>query len=84
MKNLVHQHDGPLATLSYYIHSFLTEQISKQGYKVSISGTGADEIFTGYYDHHLLFFQTIRKSKDFANNLDMWRKYVLPNIKMKI
>ena len=81
MKNLVHQHDGPLATLSYYIHSFLTEQISKQGYKVSISGTGADEIFTGYYDHHLLFFQTIRKSKDFAKNLDMWRKYVLPNIR---
>ena len=49
-------HDGPIATLSYYIHSFLSENISKNNYKVAISGTGADELFTGYYDHFFITF----------------------------
>ena len=51
LNNLTKYHDGPISTNSYYIHSFLSEEISNKGYKVSISGTGADEIFTGYYDH---------------------------------
>ena len=29
--------------------------ISEKGFKVSISGTGADELFTGYYDHEIYF-----------------------------
>ena len=48
-------HDGPISTISYFIHSFLSEQISKKGYKVSISGTGADELFTGII---IIFFCT--------------------------
>ena len=81
LKKLTDYHDGPIATLSYYIHSFLSEQISKKGYKISISGTGADEIFTGYYDHYLLHFESIKNSKFFSENLSYWKKYVLPNIR---
>ena len=58
MSKLIKQHDGPIATISYFIHSFLSEEIAKQGFKVSISGTGADEIFTGYYDHYLLHLES--------------------------
>ena len=42
---------APTATISYFVHNLLTEKIKERGFKVSISGTGADEIFSGYYDH---------------------------------
>ena len=81
IKNLTKYHDGPISTSSYYIHSLLTEKISKLGYKVSISGTGADEMFTGYYDHYLLHLQSIRNTKYFKKNLNSWKKYIKPLIR---
>ena len=41
----------------------LQEQISNDGYKVSISGTAADEIYSGYYDHHLYYLHSLEKNK---------------------
>ena len=81
LQNLTNYHDGPVATLSYYIHSFLSEQISKKKFKVAISGTGADEIFTGYYDHYLLHLEATQNSKHFKKNLNDWKNYILPNIR---
>ena len=81
LKKLTDYHDGPISTISYYIHSFLSENISKQNYRVAISGTGADELFTGYYEHFLLHFQSIQKTKYFDPNLENWKKDVLPNIR---
>ncbi len=82
LKILTKQHDSPLSTISYFIHSFLSESISKKGFKVSISGTGADEIFTGYYDHYLLYFASMYKENlDFDDELNQWRKNILPFIK---
>ena len=75
---LTEYHDGPIATLSYYIHSFLSENISKSGYKVAISGTGADELFTGYYDHFLLQLEAIKDTSFFKKNLDDWKKFINP------
>ena len=45
----------------------LYKEISKKGYKVAISGIGADEIFSGYYDHHLAYFYDIHKNKILFN-----------------
>ncbi len=81
LKKLTSYHDGPISTISYYIHSFLSEEISKKGYKVAISGTGADEIFTGYYDHYLLHLQSIYKLQSFKENLKNWHKYVFPYVR---
>lgn len=55
LKKLVDSHDAPVSTISYYVHWLLMQAISERGYKVTVSGTGADELFTGYYDHHNLF-----------------------------
>ena len=63
------------------MHSFLSEEIAKKGFKVSISGTGADEILTGYYDHNLLHLATLKTSKHYEENLNNWKKYILPNIR---
>lgn len=66
-------HDAPVATISYYIHDFLSESIGASGYKVAISGTGADEIFTGYYDHYAFWLATQRDRHDFEDLLKDWR-----------
>ena len=81
LKLLTNYHDGPIATLSYYIHSFLSENISKKNYKVAISGTGADELFTGYYDHFLLHFQSINGTEYLNPSVESWRKFILPKIR---
>ncbi len=55
LERMVDAFDGPPMTISYYIHALVSEAIHAQGYKVSLGGTGADEIFTGYYDHYLFW-----------------------------
>jgi asparagine synthase (glutamine-hydrolysing) len=79
LKKLNFMNDAPVSVISYYIQSILTEQISKEGFKVSITGIGADEIFSGYYEHFLTFFYSIRKSKKkFTENLRYWKKFIKP------
>ena len=48
------------------------ESISNNGYKVSFSGTGADELFSGYYDHHLAYLSEIKYS-----NKRLFKKFVI-------
>jgi len=81
LRMLTKYHDGPIATLSYYVHSFLSENISKNGYRVAISGTGADEIFTGYYDHFLLHFEALKGTKYLKSSIESWTKFILPKIR---
>ena len=47
-------HDAPVFTITYYVQWLLMEQRARAGYKISISGTAADELFSGYYDHYLM------------------------------
>lgn len=76
LQKLINYHDAPVATISYYIQSLLYKEVSKQGFKVSISGTAADEIFTGYYDHFLFHLNQIKHSNHFKKNLEYWKKYI--------
>lgn len=81
LEKLVKYHDCPIATISYLAHSLLSEKISKNNYKVAISGTGADELFTGYYHHHLLYLKTIKNNKYFNKKFIEWKKFVLPLVR---
>ena len=81
LEKLVKYHDCPIATISYLAHSLLSEKISKNNYKVAISGTGADELFTGYYHHHLLYLKTIKNNKYFNKRFIEWKKFVLPLVR---
>ncbi len=75
LKELIKYHDAPVATISYFIHSLLSEAISKNGYRIAISGTGADEIFTGYYDHHNLHLYEMKNHSQYEKYLSDWKKY---------
>lgn len=82
LNKLVNYHDSPISTISYYIHSYLLEEISKNDFKVSISGSGADELYTGYYDHYLQYFAASnQKSVNFKKNVKYWEKFVKPNLR---
>lgn len=73
LKDLVDYHDAPLYTASYYIHSFLSEAISRQGFRVVCSGTAADELVTGYYDHFNLYFYEMRNSSQLKQYIEEWQ-----------
>lgn len=84
LKKILSHRSTPLSTLTNYIQWLLYKDISKRGYKVAISGIGADEIFSGYYDHHLAYFYDIKKSKRlFKDSLLNWKKNILPLIRNK-
>ena len=84
LKNILLHRATPLPTLTSYIQWNLMKTIHKEGYKVVISGNGADEIFTGYYDHFLAYFEDIKKNKFFLNKeISMWEKKILPIIRNK-
>lgn len=80
LQRLVQAHDAPVATISFLIHDFLVEAIAAEGYKVTIAGFAADEIFTGYYDHYLLQIADLQKCGDpfSAERLREWEQHILP------
>ena len=59
----------------------LTETVCEDGFKISVSGTAADEIFTGYYDHFLLHLHEVRDEPGFNQYLGDWEKHVKPHIR---
>ncbi len=73
LQKLIEYHDMPISTITYLIHSMLSEEISSQGYRVVASGTAADELFTGYYDHHNFHLHDMRNHPDFGKYLDNWK-----------
>mgnify|MGYP003978065897 FL=1 len=80
LQELIEYHDVPVATITYFVHSMLSEQISKKGYRVAFSGTSADEMFTGYYDHFLLHLNSVSNSSNYSKYLESWndniQKYI--------
>ncbi len=60
LRELVRHHDAPVYTITYYVHWLLMESIHEHGYRISVSGTAADELFSGYYDHHLAYLHEVR------------------------
>ena len=76
LRSLIKHHDAPIYTISYYLHWQLMQSIAAKGYKVTISGTAADELFTGYFDHHNLFLHEVSNNKQlYQKSLNAWNKY---------
>jgi asparagine synthase (glutamine-hydrolysing) len=82
LRVLVRQHDAPVYTISYYLQWQLMQQVAAHGYKVSISGTGADELFSGYYDHHNFYLAEVRNDAvRYAEALADWRTHIAPTVR---
>lgn len=75
-------HDAPISTVTYYVQWLLAQQISKAGYRISISGTAADELFSGYYDHHNAYLAAVHADKPLhARSLHNWQTHIKPIVR---
>ncbi len=83
LKEQILLHDSPICTINYYAHWRLMNSIADKGYKVSVSGTGADEIFSGYYDHHLAYLAFLNKQHHYLyqESLSNWKEKVSPIVR---
>jgi asparagine synthase (glutamine-hydrolysing) len=82
LREQVRYHDGPICTITYYAHQMLLEAVAREGYRISISGSGADELFSGYYDHHNAYLAQARGDDDlFAQALADWRTHIRPIVR---
>lgn len=82
LRLLVRQHDAPVYTISYYVHWLLMKSVAQAGYRVSISGTAADELFSGYYDHHNAYLQHLSSNPSaYAAAKEMWLQHVAPIVR---
>lgn len=76
LQDLIAYHDAPVATITYYVHSLISQAVHRSGYRVAFSGTSADELFTGYYDHFLLHLNAVRAEPDYATYLQDWQQHI--------
>lgn len=82
LRELVRYHDAPVYTITYYAQWMLQKAIAEAGYRVAVSGTGADELFSGYYDHHLAYLYEIRgDSQLHASARASWETHIRPIIR---
>ncbi len=81
LAGLIEQRAAPLLTLSYYVHALLSETIAQHGYRVALSGTGADELFTGYYDHFNLHLHELRGRPGHAAAVNAWHAHIAPLVR---
>jgi len=82
LRELVRHHDAPVYTITYYVQWLLMQQVHEHGYRVSISGTAADELFSGYYDHHLAYLAAVHGDEQLhARSLAAWQEHVQPIVR---
>lgn len=82
LRKLIRHHDSPVSTITYYAQWQLMEAVAAEGYKVSVSGTGADELFSGYFDHHNFYIEALRDDPAAqALARENWRRTVGPIVR---
>ena len=73
LQDMIAYFDGPPLTISYYLHYLVSQKIHDEGFKLSLGGTGADEVFSGYYDHYLFWLAEMQDEPDFGDLIAGWR-----------
>jgi asparagine synthase (glutamine-hydrolysing) len=82
LRELVRYHDSPVSTITYYAQWKLMQSVAGHGYKVSVSGTGADELFSGYYDHHNFYIEALAADPAARQTArENWRRVVAPIVR---
>ncbi len=82
LRELVRYHDAPVYTITYYAQWRLMEAVAAAGYKVSVSGTAADELFSGYFDHHNFYLAALADDPPAqAEAREHWRRVIAPIVR---
>ena len=83
LKKLVRYYDKPISTISLFLQSLIYKQMKNDNVKISINGNGADELFSGYYHHYNLFYNTLKKNNEKNSFLKEWNKNIYPILRNK-
>jgi len=78
---LIEYKSSPLPTITSLLQSFLYEKISHSNHKVAYSGSGADEMYSGYIYHMKFLVSNISNSEKILKN---YNKYWKPFIRNKL
>jgi asparagine synthase (glutamine-hydrolysing) len=78
LEKLISSTASLVPTTTWLAYSFLCKNIKKLKYKVVLSGTGGDEIFAGYYIHHLHYLFSIKDKKVFKEKFKEWEVNLVP------
>jgi len=83
LRRQIQYHDAPICTITYYAHWLLMESIAAHGYKISLSGTAADELFSGYYDHHQAYLYEMWKADParYKSARAEWEQHIKPIVR---
>lgn len=81
LRQLIAYHDAPISTTTYFVHSLLSEAISEAGFKVAVSGSSADELFSGYFDHWMWYLAEMHQRPAYASVLAGWQQHVRPIVR---
>ena len=82
LRTLVRHHDAPIYTITYFVQWLLMQAVAEHGFRIAISGTAADELFSGYYDHHLAYLREVHGDAELhAASKAAWEHYVRPIVR---
>lgn len=82
LRRVVRYHEAPVATVSYYAHWLLLREVASAGYRIAVSGTAGDELFSGYYDHHLMYLREVHIDPAYhAAARAAWERRVRPHVR---
>ena len=84
LKNFISNFGFPIVSSTYLAYGSLCSQISKDKYQVIISGNGGDEIFSGYYAHHMSYLLSIESKSNFKKKYAQWKQNTKPFIRSNI
>tara|TARA_B110001450_G_scaffold74078_1_gene70530 strand:+ start:2451 stop:3611 length:1161 start_codon:yes stop_codon:yes gene_type:complete len=84
LEKIIGETNFPLSSISYLVYAHLNKKIKNDKYRVLLSGLGGDEIFGGYYTHHMNFLMSKIKNKRFNYYYNSWEKHVKPLIRSNI
>ena len=74
LQNIIRKTSSVLPSLTWLVFAVICERIKRLGFKVVLSGTGGDEMFAGYYIHHLQYLKSIKNKTNFKYNYNFWKK----------
>ena len=83
LTKLIRSTSSVVPSVTWLLYAMMCKKIKKLGYKVILSGIGGDEMFGGYYIHHLHYLRSIKDKAEFKKNYNFWKKNTAIHIRSK-
>ena len=84
LERIIEENYSPLSSISYLAYANLNKAVRDDGHRVLLGGLGGDEMFAGYYLHHMCYLVSSYKGKKFKKIYNEWEKFIKPLIRTKI